>query len=112
MVQKRIMNVVQIKVHPSTSQTRGSNMQLMLETMELGLHLNGETGQDAETNLSGAVDNWRSFAIRLGLAVGALCVAWFLMTSALPAELATHTLASVEPGSVPSPIGTLLASLH
>lgn len=88
-------------------------MQLMLETMELGMGACGEAGKGDQTNRSGEA-SWRSFALRLSLALAAVCAAWFLMTSAWPAEIAAKTLAgiTVDTGSVPGPMGTLIAILH
>jgi hypothetical protein len=47
------------------------------------------------------------------LAVFAVGAAWFLMTDAWPAEIAGRAFANltVETGSAPGPIGTLIASL-
>jgi hypothetical protein len=90
------------------------NMQLMLDTGELEMGLNGGNGRGAEPNRTSEVASWWSFTVRLGLAVAAVCAAWFLVTSAWPAEIAMKTLAgiTVETGSVPGPLGTILASLH
>ncbi len=81
-------------------------MQLMIETgrEEIGRHA-GEPGHKT--------GNW-NFVIRLGLAVAAVCAAYLIMTSAWPAEIAGKVFANVavETGSLPGPVGTLLASLR
>ena len=87
-------------------------MQLMLDKV------GSEAGQDGGNHLageakgsSGIADRW-SYAIRLGLAVAAVCAAWFIMTSAWPAELTGRAFADVATGSLPGRMGTLIASLR
>lgn len=85
-------------------------MQLMLDT-EVGATRIG--GASQETGRSTGSQSWCAFGVRLGLAVFAVGAAWFLMTDAWPAEIAGRAFAnvSVQTGSAPGPISTLMASL-
>jgi hypothetical protein len=85
-------------------------MQLMLDT-EMGAGRN--RGETQEAGRSIKTPSWCAFGVRLSLAVFAVGAAWFLMTDAWPAEIAGKALANltVETGSAPGAIGTLIASL-
>ena len=87
-------------------------MQRMLDTAKQKAGQDETTdGVDDTSAFCGGAGYW-SFAIRLGLAVASVCAAYFIMTSAWPAEYAVEALGRVATGSLPGQLGQVIASLR
>ena len=84
-------------------------MELVLDLNTLGVGGNGGNGEDAHGGNAGGGTPW---IVRLVLALAAVAAAYFIMTDPLPAQILSHAIGRGDTGgSIPGPIGTLLAGL-